>query len=111
MTFRRMGFKVIYDPAIAVDHRLIARVEETRAFGPEQVRHSAHNESRALLEYLSPTGKVAHILWSVGIGFRDSPGVAHSILSLVTTRDGKLALLRASIRGHCLAVLNYLRGL
>lgn len=110
LTLRRMGYRVVYDPAIAVDHRSLPRVVETREFGPLQVRNATHNETLSLLGYLSPIGRVAHLLWSTMVGSRGAPGFAQSARLLITTGNPQLALLRANLRGRRLATTTYRRG-
>jgi GT2 family glycosyltransferase len=110
LRLRRMGYRIVYDPAIAVDHRPQPRVVETRDFGPRQVRDSAHNETLALLEHLSPMGQVAHLFWSTMLGSRGTPGLAQSVRLLITTGDPRLTLLRANLQGRRLAVATYRRG-
>jgi hypothetical protein len=110
LTLRRMGYRVVYDPAIAVDHRSLPRVVETREFGPQQLRNSTHNETLALLEHLSPAGQVAHLLWSTMVGSRGTPGLAQSARLLITTGNPQLALLRANLQGRRLAIAAYRRG-
>ncbi len=87
LRLRRMGHRVVYDPAIAVDHRPRPRAAEAREFGPRQVRDATHNETLALLEHLSPPGRVAHILWSTAIGTGNAPGLAQALRSLVRCGD------------------------
>jgi GT2 family glycosyltransferase len=110
LALRRIGYRVVYDPAIAVDHRPRPRAVEGREFGPRQVRDSAHNETLALLEDLSPAGQVAHLLWSTMVGSRGTPGLAQSARLLITSGDPQLALLRANLQGRRLAVATYRRG-
>jgi hypothetical protein len=35
-----MGYRIVYDPAIAVDHRPQPRIAEAREFGPRTYRRS-----------------------------------------------------------------------
>ncbi len=104
----RMGFRIVYDPAIAVDHRSHSRVAETREFGPSQVRDAAHNETLALLDHLSPGEGAAHLLWTTAIGARSAPGLAQAARVLLSTGDPKLKLLFGNLTGRSLAMLRYL---
>ena len=106
----RMGYRIIYDPAIAVDHRPQPRVAEAREFGRRQVRDAAHNETLALLEHLSPAGQAAHLLWTTTIGTRGAPGLAQAARLLLSTGDPKLRPLFGNLAGRGLAVLTYLRA-
>lgn len=110
LAVRRMGYRVVYDPAIAVDHRPRPRAVEAREFGPRQVRDATHNETLALLEHLSPAGQVAHLLWSTMVGSRGAPGLAQSARLLITSGNPQLALLRANLQGRRLALATYRHG-
>jgi GT2 family glycosyltransferase len=110
LRLRRMGYRVVYDPATAVDHRPQPRTAEAREFDPSQVRDSAFNESLALLEHLSLPGCLAHLLWTTAIGTRSSPGLAQTVRLLLTTGRPRLALLAGNLQGRALAVATFLRS-
>jgi Glycosyl transferase family 2/Glycosyl transferases group 1 len=104
----RMGYRVIYDPSIGVDHRPRPRVAEDRQRNPRDVGDAAHNESLALLEHLSPAGRVVHLLWVTLVGSRLTPGLA------VALREGPalpaaLPALRANLDGRRRAIGTRLR--
>lgn len=106
----RMGYRVVYDPAIAVDHRPQPRTAEVREFDPSQVRNSAFNETLALLEHLSLGGRAAHLLWTTAVGTRSSPGLAQSLRLLLTSGDPQLRLLAGNLQGRALALSTFLRS-
>jgi GT2 family glycosyltransferase len=106
----RMGFRIVYDPCIAVDHHPQPRVDDSREFGPRQVRDAAHNETLALLEHLPPVGRATHLLWTTAIGTRGSPGLAQAARLFFTTGDPKLQLLWGNLIGRGLAILTYLQS-
>ncbi len=106
----RMGYRVVYDPAIAVDHRPQPRTAESREFDPSQVRDSAFNETLALLEHLSLGGRAAHLLWATAVGTRGSPGLAQSLRLLLTSGNPQLRLLVGNLRGRALALATFLRS-
>jgi GT2 family glycosyltransferase len=110
LRLRRMGYRVVYDPAIAVDHRLQPRAVDGREFGPRALRDSVHNETLALLEFLPPIGKAAHLFWTIALGTRGAPGFGQSLRMLLSTGDSKAALLRSNLSGRCLAIGTYARG-
>ena len=106
----RMGYRVVYDPAIAVDHRPQPRTAEAREFDPSQVRNSAFNETLALLEHLSPGGSAIHLLWTTAVGTRSSPGFAQSLRLLLTGGGPQLRLLAGNLQGRALALSTFLRS-
>jgi glycosyltransferase involved in cell wall biosynthesis len=110
LALRRMGYRVIYDPAIEVEHYPQPRVGDSREPGPSQVRAAAHNETLALLEHLPPVGRTAHLLWTTAIGTRGVPGLAQTARLLLRTGDPKPRLLFGNLTGRSLAVATYLRS-
>jgi GT2 family glycosyltransferase len=112
LSLLRQGFRIVYDPAIAVDHQVQPRVDETRDFDPRQVRDAAHNETLAVLENLSPTEQLKHLFWTTVIGSRSAPGLVHAARRIATGHPEPMMLL-ANVTGRALAVLTYLgiRGL
>jgi GT2 family glycosyltransferase len=112
LRLRRMGFRIVYDPAIAVDHRPQPRVAEAEARKPgrDQVRDSSHNETLALLEHLSLLGRAAHLLWATAVGTRRAPGLAQAARLLLSTGDPRFRLVASNLTGRRLAVMTYLRS-
>jgi GT2 family glycosyltransferase len=106
----RMGFRVVYDPAIAVDHSVQPRVGETREFGWRQVRDAVHNETLALLEHLPPMGRTAYLLWTTAIGSRSAPGPAQAARLFFSSGDPKLLLVLGNVTGRGMGVVTYLRS-
>jgi len=110
LRLRRMGFRIVYDPAIAVDHRPQPRVAEAEARkpGPDQVRDASHNETLALLEHLPPLGRGAHLLWATTVGTRGAPGLGQAARLFLSTGNPRLPLLASNIAGRWLAIVTYL---
>jgi glycosyltransferase involved in cell wall biosynthesis len=82
LTLRRGGWRVVYDPAIAVDHYPQPRVEDSRQFDRDELRDARHNETLAVLEYMPAWRGPLHVAWAGALGTRAAPGVAHLIRSL-----------------------------
>jgi glycosyltransferase involved in cell wall biosynthesis len=76
------GFRIVYDPAIAVDHHPQERVEDSRRFDAGELRDSTFNETLALLEYLPAWRRASYMAWAFAIGTRSTPGVAQMLRSL-----------------------------
>jgi GT2 family glycosyltransferase len=104
LRIKQRGFKVLYDPAIAVDHRPEARIGEPRKFGLRQARDAAHNETLALLDYLSFGRTILHLGWATLAGNHRSPG----LVRVVTDRAAPRAV-AANLRGRSLAIFRHVR--
>jgi cellulose synthase/poly-beta-1,6-N-acetylglucosamine synthase-like glycosyltransferase len=77
----RAGWKLWYDPAVAVDHYPAPRFDEDRRFRPslKAIYDSAFNETLTLLEHLSAPRRVAFMLFSLAYGTRDTPGLGQCL--------------------------------
>jgi Glycosyltransferase like family 2/Glycosyl transferases group 1 len=104
LALRRRGYRVVYDPAIAVDHRPQPRVAEDRERGRRDLADAAHNETLAMLEHLSPAGRVAHLAWALGVGSRASPGFAAAVVTAVAGEGARWDLLRGNVSGRLRAL-------
>ncbi|MCU0565500.1 MAG: glycosyltransferase [Oculatellaceae cyanobacterium Prado106] len=83
LAVKRSGWRLMYDPAIAVDHYEGARVDEDRVgyfnSSSEAVLHSSYNEALILLEHFSLLQHWIYLVWSTLIGTRQTPGLLQAI--------------------------------
>ena len=102
LSLKRAGWIVLYDPNIVVDHYPSERFDEDQRHKLSQIAaiNAAHNETLALLEYLSPLRRTVFLLWTVVIGTRANPGFLQLLRLL--PGDGQLAVKKwlASMRGR-----------
>jgi GT2 family glycosyltransferase len=91
LALRRAGWKLIYDPQIAVDHYLAQRFDEDQrdAFNALAMQNAAYNEAIIRMEYLTPLARVAFVGWAVLVGTRVLPGLAQWVRFF--PRQGSLA--------------------
>jgi len=91
LTLKRQGWKLIYDPAILVDHYIAQRFDEDQreSFNGIAFANAVHNETLALLEHLSTTRQIAFWLWGVAIGTTQAFGLMQWIRYLPS--QGSLA--------------------
>ena len=82
LMLRRRGYRIVYDPAIAVDHYPQPRVDDSREFNPRELRDAKHNETLAVLEHLPAWRGGLHLAWAGVLGTSSAPGVAHLVASL-----------------------------
>ncbi|MGS0891781.1 glycosyltransferase family 2 protein [Burkholderia stagnalis] len=102
MEVQRAGWKLLYDPAIAVDHYPAERFDDDRrdAASLNAISNGAYNLQLTLREHLPPVRREIAWWWWALVGTRVYPGFAHVLLSLHTARRGRvLAHWRAVRRG------------
>ena len=106
LKLKRLGWKLIYDPAIAVDHYLAPRFDEDLRFKFNSVAffNEVHNETLIIIEHFPLQQKIIFVLWAIFVGTRRGFGLAQLLRFLPT--EGKLALekwsisLRARLQGY-----------
>jgi GT2 family glycosyltransferase len=103
LAVKRAGWKLIYDPAVAVDHYLAPRSGEDQR-GRYEWTNAAYNETLSLLEHLTPMRRLVFIIWALLVGTRSSPGLLQWLR--VLPREGRLAgkNLRAALTGRIQAL-------
>jgi glycosyltransferase involved in cell wall biosynthesis len=77
LTLKRNGWKIIYDPSVAVDHYPAQRFDEDQRQNFNEIAFSnlVHNETLILLEHLSLFRRIIFLFWAIFIGTRDSLGI------------------------------------
>ncbi|MCT1400011.1 glycosyltransferase [Paenibacillus sp. p3-SID867] len=100
---KRAGWKLIYDPNVALNHYLAERHDEDKrnqSFNYDANCNAVHNETLVLLEHLSKNVRVFFLVWAVLIGTRSSWGVAQ--LVRFYSKEKKLAIIKfnSSIKGR-----------
>ncbi len=89
------GWKLIYDPAIAVDHYPAKRFDEDQrqsgdyVFNETAYLNLVHNETYVLLRYLPPLRRLVFLIWAVLMGTRSTFGLLQWLRFI--RRDGSLA--------------------
>ena len=81
LALRRAGWRLIYDPAVAVDHYPAERLSAERREHPPPaaLSHEVHNELYALLRWLPWPAKATGLAYGVMVGSRRAPGVLIAI--------------------------------
>ena len=79
MAMRQAGWKLIYDPAVALDHFPASRFDEDTNhrgfFNAAGLTNVVYNETLILLTYLPPVQRVAFVVWAFFVGSWGEPGV------------------------------------
>jgi cellulose synthase/poly-beta-1,6-N-acetylglucosamine synthase-like glycosyltransferase len=102
LALRRRGWKIIFDPAVAVDHYPAQRFDEDQRdrFNGEAWSNAVHNETLVLLEHFSAIQRLVFVIWAFLIGTREALGIVQLLRLLLS--EGEIAKLKwvASVRGR-----------
>jgi cellulose synthase/poly-beta-1,6-N-acetylglucosamine synthase-like glycosyltransferase len=102
LALRRAGWRLIYDPAVAVDHYPAQRFDEDQRnkFNDIALMNIVHNQTLALLEHLPPARRAVFLVWAILFGTRDAMGFGQWLRFLPI--EGSLAGQKwlASLRGR-----------
>jgi GT2 family glycosyltransferase len=95
MSVKNAGWKLVYDPRIAVDHYPAERFDDDRrdAQTLAAVRNAAYNFHLILRDHLPPLHRETAWWWYALVGTRVYPGFAHALLALVS-KQGRTRLSR-----------------
>jgi GT2 family glycosyltransferase len=104
LSLKKSGWKIIYDPAIAVNHYPGKRFDEDKRhqFNPLAQTNIAHNETLALLQHLSPIRKIIFMLWAILIGTSEIPGFVQLLRFIPKQKGLARKKFFASVRGRFL---------
>lgn len=96
LAVKRQGWKLVYDPSVAVDHFPAGRYDEDQrsTFSTVAIRNAVFNETLLLCGHFGWLRRVSFMAWAVLIGHRAWPGVAQWLRLLRT--DASHATLRLS---------------
>lgn len=77
LALKRAGWKLIYDPMIAVDHYPAKRFDEDQRnrLNDTALVNSVHNETLVLLEHLPPIRRAVFIVWAILVGTQEALGL------------------------------------
>ena len=102
LALKRTGWKIIYDPNVAVDHYPAQRFDEDQRNNFNEIAfiNLVHNETLVLLEHLPFIRRIVFLFWAVFVGTCDSLGFVQWLRFLPS--QGQLAgkKLLASWRGR-----------
>jgi glycosyltransferase involved in cell wall biosynthesis len=92
MAVKKKGWKLLYDPQVAVDHYPAPRFDEDKRnskFNPVALLNMTHNETFVLFNNLGVRQRIFFLLWVLGVGSTSSPGFIQWLRLL--TSEGTLA--------------------
>jgi cellulose synthase/poly-beta-1,6-N-acetylglucosamine synthase-like glycosyltransferase len=102
MAVRRRGWKLVYDPDLAVDHFPAVRHDEDRrnAFSVEAIRNAVFNETLLLYEHFGALRRFAFMTWAMLVGTRAAPGLLHWMIQLAERRPTATSRFKAALGGR-----------
>lgn len=77
LAMRRAGWKILFDPSVAVDHFPAVRFDEDQrgTFNSLAQRNAVANETLLLLEHFSGVHRWVYLLWALFVGTGAAPGL------------------------------------
>jgi GT2 family glycosyltransferase len=89
LALRRRGWKIIFDPLVAVDHFPALRFDEDKRdqFNSIAWSNAVHNETLVLLEHFSRLQRLIFIIWAFLIGTREALGLVQLLRLLPSERN------------------------
>jgi glycosyltransferase involved in cell wall biosynthesis len=104
----RGGWRVVYDPEVAVDHFEADRgeLDPRVAIDARVAADFVHNQTYTAVRYLSPTRAAVHVAFALLIGTTAAPGLALTVRNLLAGTDGRTAwrVLRMSLTARLAGV-------
>lgn len=92
LSVKRAGWKLVYDPRVAVDHFPAERFDENgrdaQTLG--SLTDHSYNLQLILREHLTPGARQVAWFWYAAVGTRALPGFAHALLAFVRTRNASV---------------------
>ena len=108
MAMRRDGWKLIYDPKVALDHFIAQRFDEDTNhrgfFQSTGLTNSVHNETLILLTYLPPLRRLAFLAWAFFAGTRVEPGLLQ-VPRLLRRREKNIGMRLSAVYAGRLAAI------
>jgi cellulose synthase/poly-beta-1,6-N-acetylglucosamine synthase-like glycosyltransferase len=104
LPLRRAGWRLVYDPLVAVDHDIAPRLGDDvlhrGGFAEAPLVDAVHNETVELLEGRGPASALAFMLWALAIGTREGPGFAQGVRAWLGGRHEAVRAWKAAFRGR-----------
>jgi glycosyltransferase involved in cell wall biosynthesis len=102
LAVNRSGWKLVYDPFVAVDHYPAPRFDEDQRgqFDRVALINKVYNETLILLEHLPPLRRLAYLIWAVLIGTRSYRGVVQCLRFLPQEKTLAIQKLLVALQGR-----------
>jgi cellulose synthase/poly-beta-1,6-N-acetylglucosamine synthase-like glycosyltransferase len=102
LAVKSRGWKLLYDPKVAVDHFPAQRFDEDQRsqFNPIAQKNMAHNETLVLLQHLPTFRKVVYLGWALLVGTRRVPGLVQILRFLPAQKQLSIQRGLVSFKGR-----------
>ena len=111
---KRAGWKVIYDPAVKVDHYEAGRAGGAPRVDPagRDLTDRVHNQTYVAVRYLPWPRAAAHVIFVLAVGTGVGPGVLQALARVVRGRGVRATadLFVATVRGRIAGIVTGLRA-
>jgi hypothetical protein len=99
---KRAGWKLVYDPDIAVDHYLGPRFDEDQRteFSAVAYRNSVHNQTLGMLDHLPPVRRIVFLGYGILVGTWAAPGLVQWVRMMFRRVEAPGGRLKASLQGR-----------
>jgi GT2 family glycosyltransferase len=112
LRLRRLGWRLVYDPAIIVDHEWGPRFDDDQrdSFHALAARQATHNETLSILDHLGGLRRAVFVGWAFAVGTLAAPGMVQWVRFLLTGRSAAGRRLLASWQGRVDALHTWWRS-
>jgi glycosyltransferase involved in cell wall biosynthesis len=102
LSVRKRGWKLIYDPIVAVDHYPAMRFDIDRRdqFDFDAYAYAAHNQTLIMVGYLAKINFAAYFLWAILIGTSGCFGLSQAVRFILSERNLAVRKFLAAMLGH-----------
>ena len=108
LAVKRRGWKLIYDPKVAIDHYYAKRFEEDQRgdFNLTAIEDAAYNEMLIFLKYMHVLQKIACIIYAILVGNIFTPGICQWLRIALTGQKNSWLRFSAAQKGRWQALKN-----
>lgn len=104
LPMRRAGWRLIYDPSVAVDHDVAPRLDTDHlhrgVFAEPPLVDAVHNETVALLEVRHGVARACFLIWAFLVGTGEAPGPVQCARRLLQGDRLAIRRWRATVAGR-----------
>jgi glycosyltransferase involved in cell wall biosynthesis len=105
LSLKKRGWKLIYDPNVAVDHFQSPRFDEDQRekfenFNFRALGNQVHNQTLSILENVAPSQRFVYLMWSLLVGTQGAFGLVQFLRFLPRYKRTSMKMLFASVYGH-----------